>query len=1288
MKRKVTHYSSDGAKRRKLLASAGMLLLSGIMLFTTSFAWLILSTAPEVTGISTNIGSNGSLEIALLNAETRADLNLIGSNIGDSISVKGALQANITWGNLVDLGDPSYGLDQIVMMPSQLQISHGDASGYTVTSGILAMPSYGTDGRIIELNANTVSSVYSGTFAVSGEQTYGVRGIGVVDSSAAGASAVGIARSNILAYSGTAKNNAISAISSNGNALLGISIKKATSSTSTFSDTELDSIKEILKTLNTSLSYIERALRYGMVAKVGEAHPENAIEASRSILSADISLTELFETYGEDCPPEMSDWIAKLASAQNKLNSAYTAAASLTGGSYTWDQINDPLAALMDINQVYLDDSPLTSMNVNDVLSRSSFTLTLLPGSGLLADISDYVGDYSTWINYLSWNVEFSVRTNETSSHLAALAATISSEAPVVTSTEITSLGGYAIDLAFRCNAQTSDLQLQIAPEQRVYTDSISGDLQGGGSYMQFSSQDAGMTAGRMVTLMDAIRVTFLDVEGKILAMAKLNTSNRSVQPDGSIKANLYLYDFSTARGDNGQPIVVVGARRTGDVKITELEQNIPKAVTVVVWLDGNIVDNTMVSAEYASSLSGILNLQFSSSADLIPAGNSSLYNSNSGRPQLNDLLAEDESEEPQPTPTSVYNAGQGSKYTDLSWKAFAAAYEYAARVSEDAAASSTQIRTAYNNLSKTYDELTVVSHEALKAKIDEIRAFTGSTDEIAAYAYRGVSYSAYSLEISENGTEIYRVDYNNNLHDEGNGIQTPIYKRDSWAALANALYAAEAADFYGASSDTQLNNAITNLELAYTSLERAVLYVAYDLDGIIYYRAITDEVDTYGKWYDEDYHRVISDLKILDLDTGATPAIVAKIEAQDYVRNQYYISSDNKYDLYPSLDLENNAYPKLKNDEIIAVRWGVSGLALSDINDDADASTAVSMSSIISSIDDVKAAAAEYNVTLENADRLESCRTSAYEVLNGTSQMSNDGIAQLMIDASDELVIASQKVNEAALKAAQEIEEARTLVSENERIILKAAIDEATRVLEGAMSNKDYDDEDYSDLNFALNEATAVYEQNENALKSNYEDKLGALNTAINNHEGTVQTAYNVPLYSFNDTDGYYEPTNRVVLPTSILRLSELDDVEDIGYIIVTARILTKNGVVYTADKTIKIYNPAEGIKLTMNMQPVDNTSPVIVHTKDIFRYEMVLREEEIDVGGETVKVTIPCNETAESYAWSVDDLEIVSIGSDATKEKCTITALKPGETTLTLTVTMDTGSVYTTRTQIKVES
>lgn len=106
--------------RKKLMAAIAMVLVASIMMVSASYAWFTLSTAPEVTGITTSIGSNGNLEIAL----RTGDLNSITTSDGGLTFP----DANTTWGNLVDLSDESYHLDEMQLRPSRLNITEDVAA--------------------------------------------------------------------------------------------------------------------------------------------------------------------------------------------------------------------------------------------------------------------------------------------------------------------------------------------------------------------------------------------------------------------------------------------------------------------------------------------------------------------------------------------------------------------------------------------------------------------------------------------------------------------------------------------------------------------------------------------------------------------------------------------------------------------------------------------------------------------------------------------------------------------------------------------------------------------------------------------------------------------------------------------------------------------------------------------------------------------------------------------------------------------------------------------------------
>ena len=134
--------------RERVIAVALLLAMSASMLGSASFAWITLSRAPEVSGMSTTVAANGNLEIALAQGTVSEGRNPpLESQIGDSSSTEkenwGIIQANATWGNLVNLSDPKYGLDMIALRPALL-------STYGLNDSPLHGASYGQDGRVID----------------------------------------------------------------------------------------------------------------------------------------------------------------------------------------------------------------------------------------------------------------------------------------------------------------------------------------------------------------------------------------------------------------------------------------------------------------------------------------------------------------------------------------------------------------------------------------------------------------------------------------------------------------------------------------------------------------------------------------------------------------------------------------------------------------------------------------------------------------------------------------------------------------------------------------------------------------------------------------------------------------------------------------------------------------------------------------------------------------------------------------------------------------------------------
>ena len=222
----------------------------------------------------------------------------------------------------------------------------------------------------------------------------------------------------------------------------------------------------------------------------------------------------------------------------------------------------------------------------------------------------------------------------------------------------VTSAYGYVVDLAMRVNTNNNGtpgkLLLQTEKANRIYDGSTNAETMGGGSTMSFSvPTDANLKAGALKELLGAIRITFVQNYGKstlgegetikILGTAKLDTSklfdytnNKNVADakttEGSDKwtvttegtAPIYLYKTVT-EGENTTEVQLDGTAGKEAILLNAMDKNKAYQISAIVWLDGTAVKNGNVSATAAQSLTGTLNLQFSTDIKLNPAVNTPL---------------------------------------------------------------------------------------------------------------------------------------------------------------------------------------------------------------------------------------------------------------------------------------------------------------------------------------------------------------------------------------------------------------------------------------------------------------------------------------------------------------------------------------------------------------------------------------------------------------------------------------------------------------------------------------
>lgn len=224
-----------------------------------------------------------------------------------------------------------------------------------------------------------------------------------------------------------------------------------------------------------------------------------------------------------------------------------------------------------------------------------------------------------------------------------------------LTDTEVTSAYGYVVDLALRVNTDNNgtagNLLLQTAAKNRIYDGSTNEETMGGGSTMSFSvPANANLKAGALKELLRAIRITFVQNYGLsggtpvVLGTARLDvtevkdyttgnigdtnlgdTSTLTVTTEGKAPIYLYKETTTTTGGEGNQTTTTTWDKDESGVLLTGMTKNNAYQISAIVWLDGTAVKNANVSAATAQSLTGTLNLQFSTDIKLNPAVNTPL---------------------------------------------------------------------------------------------------------------------------------------------------------------------------------------------------------------------------------------------------------------------------------------------------------------------------------------------------------------------------------------------------------------------------------------------------------------------------------------------------------------------------------------------------------------------------------------------------------------------------------------------------------------------------------------
>ena len=669
--------------QKKLLAATSMLLVACIMLISASYAWFTLSTAPEIKGITTTIGANGNLEIALADATSWANGGTtIKSEVGDSLLA--AYLKNVRWGNLIDASSTTdYGLDKVTLMPAQLNID--PATGKVNLTSMLKTPSYGADGRIDTRLANTLTATHdreTQKFPTS-DSNYGIRAIGTALAMTARQISYRNARGTVANMADSAQVNAGQSLNENGSALANIIVQHATDNTIKYDKTDLDTIEAVLTKLTGASNNIDSAMKSAIIGMLASKAAEDSgidatefalieaqIEAgnydvSGSSISIEITVDGSASTITYDMGSAWSNIFTKATSINTSIESAKTlveqlsAKASDTEKTIPWSEssedtngdgvkagLREVLAYLVNPDDVTVNNIKAGELKNEDniqtlidaVTGGQGIQVQMPSGSGVYSDIADFCDDYSAQItleniSYGGLTVKKTTARMTTVSTLdkpyfdtatSALAAAGAPSSAGTTAPTITNTFGYAVDLFFRTNVDNSNLLLQTNAAQRIYGESTNTDTQGSGSNMTFETTSNSFSTEDMRKLMSAIRVVFIDRTGTILANAKLDTAIKTTE--GGVTTGGTVIAGSKVTSELKLYEVVNGVEQfKNEQVITALPKNTPIGITALVYLDGELVTNSMV-ANATKSMAGSLNLQFASSATLVPMNNQSLF--------------------------------------------------------------------------------------------------------------------------------------------------------------------------------------------------------------------------------------------------------------------------------------------------------------------------------------------------------------------------------------------------------------------------------------------------------------------------------------------------------------------------------------------------------------------------------------------------------------------------------------------------------------------------------------
>lgn len=631
--------------RSKLVAAVAMLMVATIMMVSSTYAWFTLSTAPEVQGITTTVGSNGSLEIAL--AQPDGSKTVSNATMEQGASADWTIK-NLTWGNMLDMSDSRYNLANLTLLPSQLMVGAKAGGGYEMINSPLATPDYGSDGRIQGLLENTmIGGLKDGFTGYYENGNYGVRAVGTSNNMSEQAL---VFKNNLAAIKTHASKAAVAAsrsLDENGSALATIMVRHASGNDTSYAEF-VPALQALTADLNTSVNELVEMLRSGLlisITPIADIDTFNTLRGkidAANVLTIQSVITEIKATQGVTIPAGFDDAAAKVVAVYGTVSDAVLAANALdANGTVGWTEVSGVMSNLMNVggditvSGKTMDEIQTNKDDINFLLQlATNCQIVLGAGSGVYYDIAEISGNFNATVSATltgtfqgkEQTVEIKdalIRTNyvgETKADALYAGASLVQANGGSAANVVNVNYGYIVDFLFRTNASGANLLLQTEGKQRVYSDSENPATAGKGSVFTFETTDP-TRVDEIQRLLRSIHVVFFGTDdGTVYGVAGVTAVN-SALANGTytITGTLELCNYYPA--DNGRVTVSNDAKASN--ALCALGQNTVEAVSAMVYLDGNNVTNADVLND--TNVTGALNLQFASSVDLVPMENTAL---------------------------------------------------------------------------------------------------------------------------------------------------------------------------------------------------------------------------------------------------------------------------------------------------------------------------------------------------------------------------------------------------------------------------------------------------------------------------------------------------------------------------------------------------------------------------------------------------------------------------------------------------------------------------------------